>query len=70
MTIKLWIQYCECKQSESIGNLHNTLTEFSERTQVLRLIKVIKFVVNILSDEVPVHNGLRPSVLEGTETER
>jgi len=27
-------------------------------------------VINILSDEVPVHNGPRPSVLEGTETER
>jgi len=27
-------------------------------------------VVNTLSDEVPVHNGRRPSALEGTETER
>ena len=40
--IKLWIQNCECTQSESIGNLHFTLTEFSEPMTVARLIKVSK----------------------------
>lgn len=40
VTTKFQIQDCECAQGELIGTLHNTLIEFSEPTNVFRVIKV------------------------------